>query len=82
MSITNNKEAAPAGGGANLDDTKDVTITSTRTGKGILIYEQLYGNPSAQKVLQSNTEARSQLKAKLCELGLTNEVLLFHKKNL
>lgn len=64
--------------GVSVDDAADAIITSTRTGKVINSYEAVYEDPSVQEALKSgnDTEARSYIKSKLCNLGLAKEVLL------
>ena len=64
--------------GVSVDDAADAIITSTRTGKVIISYEAVYEDPSVQEALKSgnDTEARSYIKSKLCNLGLAKEVLL------
>ena len=70
------KETVPVGEVVSIDDATDEIITSARTGKVINSYEAVYQDLSVQEALKSgnDTEARSYIKSKLCNLGLAKEV--------
>lgn len=76
IDVQDEKEAAPVEETVSVDDATDAFITSTRTGKVINSYEAVYKDLSVQEALKSgnDTEARSYIKAKLCNLGLAKEV--------
>lgn len=75
------KETAPAEEGVSIDEATDAIITSTRTGKVINSYGAIYEDPSVQEALKSgnDTEARTYIKSKLCNLGLAKECALLPK---
>ena len=80
--------AESSSGAVDVEEAADAILDSTRTGKVINTYEAVYGDPSVQKALQggNDTEARTYIKEKLCNLGLAKEVqkmtCLFGCKNI
>ena len=62
---------------ASADNVADAIITITQPGKLINVYEKVDQDSTVQQVFQSDkdTEVRSSIKAKLCELGLAKEVM-------
>lgn len=61
---------------ANVDDTVDTILQSTRNGKTINTYQAVYDDPSVQEALKKgdDTQARGFIKEKLCKLGYVKEV--------
>lgn len=60
----------------NVEEAAEAILHSTRNGKVINAYEAVYEDPSVQQALQqgNDTEARTYIKQKLCNLGLAKEV--------
>lgn len=60
----------------DVEDAADAILHSTRTGKVINTYEAVYEDPAVQEALAkgNDTESRTYIKEKLCNLGLAKEV--------
>lgn len=60
----------------DVESAADAILHSTRTGKVINTYEAVYEDQHVQEALQkgNDTEARTYIKEKLCNLGLAKEV--------
>lgn len=83
VTAASNVKLASNAGTPDVEAAADAILQSTRTGKVINTYEAVYEDQHVQEALQkgNDTEARTYIKEKLCNLGLAKECAKLYSKS-